>query len=75
MLRLARNGLDIARQCSDRSTWFHRSFGEVGSDPDSGSGHNAAIFYSNVLHAMLTPALADRQIIAAVGDHMSPEQR
>jgi multidrug efflux pump subunit AcrA (membrane-fusion protein) len=28
-----------------------------------GSGHNAAILYSNVLHAMLTPALADRRIV------------
>jgi DNA invertase Pin-like site-specific DNA recombinase len=31
-----------------------------------------AVFYANVLHAILTPALADRQVIASVGNHMSP---
>jgi hypothetical protein len=40
-----------------------------------GSGHNAADFYANVLHAMSTPALTDRQIIASVRDHVSPQER
>jgi hypothetical protein len=39
------------------------------------SAHNAADFYANVLHAILTPALADRQVVASIGDHMSPKQR
>ena len=53
-----------------------RGYDETNSDSAAASSdHNAADFYSNVLHAILTPALADRQIIASVGDHMSPEQR
>ena len=46
-----------------------------GDTPTSGSGHNAADFYANVLHAMSTPALTDRQIIASVRDHVSPQER
>ena len=32
-------------------------------------------FYSNVLHAMSTHSLADRQIITSIGNHMSPQER
>ena len=48
---------------------------EFSTASTAGSGHNAADFYANVLHAMSTPALTDRQIIASVRDHVSPQER
>ena len=47
---------------------------ELPPNATPGGAHNAADLNASVLHAMSTPALADRQIIASVRNYVSPEE-